>query len=234
MGFRGKNLSLIDPHWDSVVLYMDADGADASTTFTDESNSGHTLTANGNAQVDTAQSKFGGSSLLCDGTGDYVSAPDSNDWDFGANPFTVEAWVRINASTGLTQVIVGQWDNTDANWQLVRPNAGILQFEYDTGSQIFDFESTTSFNTGQWYHCACTRDANKDMRLFLDGNLEITRNVSSNFLTSAEPLRIGAGFTPINGELDGWIDSVRITKGVCRYVENFNPPPRAFPAVGPA
>lgn len=45
------------------------DGADAATTFTDSETTPKTVTANGNAQIDTAQSKFGGASALFDGTG---------------------------------------------------------------------------------------------------------------------------------------------------------------------
>ena len=62
-------------------LLIHADGADGSTSFTDSSASGHTITANGNAQVDTDQKEFGTGSLLCDGTGDYLSIPDHADWD---------------------------------------------------------------------------------------------------------------------------------------------------------
>src|SRR3972149_9214360 len=61
-----------------LLLHMD--GANGSTTFTDEM--GQAVTANGNAQISTAQSKFGGASGLFDGTGDYLSVPASADWDF--------------------------------------------------------------------------------------------------------------------------------------------------------
>ena len=66
----------VDDGYTVALLHMD--GADTSTTFTDES--GKTWTANGNAQIDTAQSVFGGASGLFDGTGDYLSASDHADW----------------------------------------------------------------------------------------------------------------------------------------------------------
>ena len=47
------------------------------------------------AQISTAQSKFGGASLLLDGTGDYLTIADSNDWDFPSD-FTVELWFRTS------------------------------------------------------------------------------------------------------------------------------------------
>ena len=63
-------------------------GADASTTFTDES--GKAWTASGHAQIDTAQSVFGGASGLFDGTDDYIYAADSDDWNLGTLDFTVD------------------------------------------------------------------------------------------------------------------------------------------------
>ena len=42
-----------------------------------------TIIANGNAQVDTAQAKFGTGSFLTDGVGDSLSTPDHADFDFG-------------------------------------------------------------------------------------------------------------------------------------------------------
>src|SRR3990167_5725818 len=75
--------------WDSYTqLLLHCDGVDAATTFTDEI--GKAVTANGNAQIDTAQKKFGTASGLFDGTGDYLSLADSDDWNFGAGDFTID------------------------------------------------------------------------------------------------------------------------------------------------
>src|SRR5690606_25450842 len=66
-----------DPYWASVVLLLHMDGADGSTMFIDSSANGLTVTANGNAQIDTAQSKFGGAAALFDGNGDYLALPST-------------------------------------------------------------------------------------------------------------------------------------------------------------
>ena len=79
-------------------LILHYDGIDGSTTFTD-STTRHTITAYQQAQIDTAQSKFGGASGLFDGTGDYVAATDNlADFNFGTDPFTVDFWVRFNTT----------------------------------------------------------------------------------------------------------------------------------------
>ena len=74
----------VDDAYTKSLLHFD--GTDASTTFTDES--GKTWTAHGNAQIDTAQSVFGGASGYFDGSGDYITTPDRADFDFDGQQFT--------------------------------------------------------------------------------------------------------------------------------------------------
>jgi hypothetical protein len=74
---------LSDKHFASVGLLLGFAGSDGSSTFADEGPTGHTVTANGNAQIDTAQFTFGASSGLFDGNGDFLTAPDHADWDAG-------------------------------------------------------------------------------------------------------------------------------------------------------
>ena len=71
-------------------LLIHADGTNGSTTFTDASLRMNPITANGDAQISTAQSKFGDSSAYFDGTGDYLSVADREDFDFGTSNFTID------------------------------------------------------------------------------------------------------------------------------------------------
>lgn len=80
-------------------LLLHTDGTDGSTTFTDSSLSPKTISVFGNAQVDTAQSKFGGASALFDGTGDYLTG-SSADFAFGTNDFTIDFWMRRGTQAG--------------------------------------------------------------------------------------------------------------------------------------
>ena len=59
-----------DPDFANVSLLLHGDGTNGSTTIVDSSSSSKTVTAVGDAQISTAQSKFGGSSIYFDGTGD--------------------------------------------------------------------------------------------------------------------------------------------------------------------
>ena len=90
----------VDDSYTKALLHMD--GSDGSTTFTDES--GTTWTANGNAQIDTAQSKFGGASGLFDGASDYLQTPYTADHNTGTGDFTIDQWIRFN-SVATTQTL---------------------------------------------------------------------------------------------------------------------------------
>ena len=56
------------------------------------------FTAQGNAQLSTAQAKFGSSSLLLDGTDDYVDT--TTNLDLSSGDFTVDVWIRPDNVTG--------------------------------------------------------------------------------------------------------------------------------------
>ena len=78
-------------------LLLHCDGSDESTTITDSSpTTAHTMTAVGNAKLDTAIKKFGTASLQLDGTGDWVTAPDDADFVLSGGTWTWEGWVYLN------------------------------------------------------------------------------------------------------------------------------------------
>ena len=58
----------------------------------------HAITFAGNAQISTGSFKFGGSSLLLDGTGDYVNIAASSEFAWGTGAFTLEFWVNPDSA----------------------------------------------------------------------------------------------------------------------------------------
>ena len=81
-------------------LLIHSDSTDGNTTFTDSSSTGHTVTANGNVHHETDAQKFGDTAMYFDGTGDYLSIPDSDDWEFGNGDFTVDTWIKTTDTNG--------------------------------------------------------------------------------------------------------------------------------------
>ena len=206
-----------DPYWNQTVLALHFDGTNGSTTFTYVK--WRTVTANGNAQISTAQSKFGGASAYFDGTGDYLSVASSADFGFGTGDFTIECWVN---TAGTSRSV---WDNrttTEAGTGYIAATTGRIGF----WNNVASFEGTSNVANNAWHHLAWCR-ASGTLRLFVDGVAEYTGAMTSD-LGASRPMRTGRDYSN-SGDFNGYIDDLRITKGVARYVENFTPPTAAFP-----
>jgi len=210
----------------NVLLHMN--GALFATQFPDHGIYGLPFTANGNAQVDTAQFKFGGASALFDGTGDYLTTPDNAVLTLSSAPFTIECWFRCNATGGSFAILAGQGDNTGSSagraWMIYRTSANVLSFDVWIGGAQVSTQGRTQFtnliNTG-WHHIACVRSGNT-FRLYIDGLLEASNTVAGAVQDSAAVLGIatagefggGSAFNPL---WTGWIDEFRLSVGVDRY-----------------
>jgi len=152
-----------DIHFQAVKLLLGGEGADTTTVFTDESPVARgNATVGGNAQVDTAQFKFGAASLLLDGTGDYLSFADSADWHLGTVDFTIEFFVRFNSLPATNQVFIGQWGTLagQLSTTFYKSTTGNLEWAVSTtGSNVFvDISATWGPVINTWYHVAIDYD----------------------------------------------------------------------------
>ena len=177
-------------------------------------------------RIDTAESRFGGASALFDDLQTtIISAADSGDWHFGAKEFTAEAWVRF-ASVSSYSAFFAQFDsaNNQISWLLDWTTANELRFLYSPDGTLDNTVRiaaswTPAVNT--WYHVAVDRDSSQNLRIYVDGNVLINTVVSTAFHDSTHMLRLGVWH-------NGWIDEVRITKGVAQYGGSFIPPDEPF------
>lgn len=222
-----------DPHFANVVLLCGFEGANGSTVIVDESAAAHALTALNGAAIDTAQFKFGASSLAELTTSDTVSSPDSADWHLAAgasDEFTIETFVRRN-STGLAHILQ-QWNGTgnQQSFILQFTSSDKLKFFWsDDGIAGHSIEDTVNVvGTGAWHHVAVDRASDATMRLYLDGTMVASSAANTTLFDSNDSLFIGS-FRGTSAYLRGWLDEVRITKGVARYKGNFTVPAAAFP-----
>ena len=215
----GRRQSGGDPFFSSVVLLaLNESGADGGTTFVDQSNSGHTLTANGNFQWDTAQAPTGlTSSGLLDGSGDFLSALDHDDWNLAAGDFAIDVWSRIPAVTANDALVAQNGAAGNRSWDLVwRGGLTRWRFIYSTDGTATvnaDFADTLSNNT--WYHFAIARDG-VNLRAYRDGAQKgSTHNIgTSTLFDSTATLMIGRGIAGSSGEdFTGHLAAARITKG---------------------
>ena len=208
----------VDDNYTVSLLHFN--GADASTTFTDES--GKAWTANGNAQIDTAQSVFGGASGLFDGTGDYITTPDSADFDVAGGNFTVDLWVRFNSLAATATVFSHRTDGNNVH-RLTVSTAGKLQYEvYSAGVAIVSVLGTNGdVTTATWYHIALVRNGTSWV-IYKNGVSAATATDADSVPNYTGTFQIGAenGATTLNG----WMDEFRFSKGIARWTTGFTPP----------
>ena len=224
--------SLGNDGYTKVLLH--GDGTDTSTTITDSNvgGSAHAWTARGNAQIDTADSKFGGASILYDGTGDWVDTPDHADYTLGTSNFTVDLWFNWNGGTGVRGFLAGQGSSggavADGSFIIEHQTTDKIRVGVCESTTLFAVISTTSISTTGWHHVALVRTGNV-LRLFLDGvqeggDVAFTGTVND----STEVLSVGAWGALATITMNGWIDEFRLSVGIARWTENVTPPTSAY------
>ncbi|MEI8142963.1 MAG: LamG domain-containing protein, partial [Chitinophagia bacterium] len=118
----------------------------------------------GDAKISTTQSKFGGGSMAFDGTGDYLTQPSSQNFNFGTGNFTMEGWFYQTGLSSSYPAIVSNplaWGNAGA-WGVLSSHAasGVrkLQFYcYNADQSNPLLLGTTSLSDNTWYYFALTR-----------------------------------------------------------------------------
>jgi hypothetical protein len=182
----------------------------------------------GNAQISTAQSKFGGSSMYFDGTGDYVIARANTALAIGSGDFTVEGWVysAVFPSSGNFQTI---YTNGTTN-----TSAGAFSFGVDSTGKLYVYSNSafrittaTNISLATWAHFAVVRSGTT-VRIYINGTADANTwtSVTNNF--SDGSLVVGVNPNTAAEFFNGYIDDLRVTK-FARYTTNFTAPTAAFP-----
>jgi hypothetical protein len=219
-----------DPYWSNVVLLaIHENGADTSTTFDDQSNSNHTITANGNVQWDTAQAPTGlTSSCLLDGSLDFLSIADHANFALGTSNFTVEGFVRLGATNSVRTLISKRANSSDVAWLWIGLNTGLRWFASSNGTtwNIADNKSIGTAVIDTWHHVALVRDGST-WTPYLDGTAGAgTASSTASLHVDTNSLRLGGDSNAafILGHMAAW----KITIGA-RYTANFTPPTLPYP-----
>jgi hypothetical protein len=234
---RPRNLQQADPYFDSVVLLCPFSGEDGDTTTTDLSNEGHTMTFASNASLDGSIRKFGFTSLLIDDTdGKGVYTPTSAAWANLkiADGFTVEA--HVNYSVTGTNTLCSMWSwtqgSTTRSWGIfLGSDGGVDIWTQNAGSSAtHSFGSATGLlSANTWHHVVFQCQPAGNFEVFVDGTrvVNVTPTISE-LRDPTDDFCVGATDDSVD-ELDGYVENVRITKGVARYTDGFTPPERAYP-----
>lgn len=206
-----------------TVLLMHMDGA----SFSDQA--GKTITNNGSVAISTSNTKFGNSSAQFNGS-NYLSAGSSTDWDL-TGAFTIDTWVK---------------PTVDGYFYLVGTNPSSSQpavskpswyFYLGTASNTVDFGWTNGYSSWPvavsvpatldpniFYHVAITRDSSSDIRVFVNGIQAGSTINNTTSMTNVAALGIGGIMNGSGFYATGYMDEVRISKGIARWTTNFTPP----------
>ena len=165
------------------------------------------------AQLSTAQSKFGVSSLLLDGTNDYVES--TSDVDLSSGDFTIDLWIRPNSVTGYKGIWQSGTSTTEQSYLL-----GSTVYWTVNPSTIIS--SSVTVNANEWTMLSYERQGNTH-RIYKNGTLEDTATTANK--QDSGPFSIGEnGF----GDFNGYIDELRVST-VARYTgSSFTEPTSAF------
>ena len=179
------------------------------------------------AQIDTTVKKYGTGSLEFDGTGDYLVAPHSTDQNIGGGDWTGECWVYVTTKSNSVFFAKGPGSG---NWEyFLGYDGSTLVMLYGMGSYK---ALTDSITLSTWTHVAMVRNGST-LTAYVDGS-SVGSVTYTGTATTNENLGIG-GAIPLVGSgyvMKGYIDDLRITKGVARYTTAFTPPTKAFPNIG--
>jgi hypothetical protein len=193
----------------------------------------------GNAQISTTQSKFGGSSIRFDGTGDWLSGtPVTKDlFAFGTGDFTVEfwAWKSANGAGGYDGVIclTDSRSSGSPSWFVeLSSSRGFLFYVRDGVTNKFcQNNTTTGINDSTWHYWTICRSGST-WYLFKDGTAltKTTDTIGATSIPGGTFLDVGRSID-LGGttEFNGYINDLRVTKGYARYTANFTPPSTALP-----
>lgn len=222
-----------DSDFESVVLLASFDGADQATTYTSEDSYAREATFRGNTQLDTAVKKFGASSFQgFGGINDRLEFPDAPELSLGSEDFTIECWTYFDSIRVTTVFFVSKW-NTNENqseYAVGYDSTGEfrLWISADGSNAITKCQWGNTPNLNQWYHVAATYDGTT-YRLFVDGDLKDS-DVSSTTQFAGTAAVAVCDREDGTLEHDGWVDDLRITKGLARYTESFSPPTSPHPS----
>lgn len=221
-----------DPFWNDVVLLAGFEAA--SLADADESQAPHaTSTVGANMQHFADFARFGtlGLGLLAGDSG--LEWSGSDDWRFGAGAFTIEGWFSWAAGSSAANSIIlrsGEFGGGQLSWRLARIT-GALRLSVSTDGATLTTTASGAWAPveEQWHHIACDFDG-AAYRMYADGSMVGKFTTPLTMFAGTDPLRMGTYYAASPG-FSGFVDEVRITKGIARYASDggFTVPAAAYP-----
>jgi hypothetical protein len=156
-------------------------------------------------------------------TGSLMGSIQNNSLQLQTGDFTIEGWVYTNAA-GVVYGIINKGASTPTGWSLEINTSNQLIW-YSAGTAVKT--STDTIPASTWTYFAISRSGT-NLYMFINGTLQGTAGTDSANYTQTNNMIIGATRALGNG-LNGYLDDLRITKGIARYTASFAAPTTSFP-----
>lgn len=200
-----------------LCLHCDSD-------WTDSSASARVITAAGGAAIDTGTYKFAAGSGVFDGSGDFLTAPNHTDFNFGTGDFTLEAWIRKAAFSGY-EALFARYSNyaTQGVIWMGTNTGGTLEFFAGPNGASIVLASNNTISINTWTHVAVARESGVT-RLFVGGAKQTATHTGSvNITDVGDDFHIASNSDepPAEG-FAGNIDEIRVSNNA-RYTADFVP-----------
>lgn len=208
-------------------------GTQVLTNFADAAIFDNSGTSNletvGNAQIDTSVAKYGPSSMYFDGTGDWLKGSSGQSVPFGTESFTVECWINLSNLSSTKGVMYGIGTNS-LGFRIGQGYLGNVNGLNICRNQVTDLDYCAyTFAVNTWYHIAVVRSGTSIL-FFVNGVQQTTLGSGAGSYSFTAPSGYYVGCNDATTEpFAGYIDDLRITRGVARYVTNFTPPVARMP-----
>lgn len=221
-GVTASGARASDPHWTSVLAMLHLDGVNGSSSIVDSK--GGKWTAAEGAQISTAQYRAGGASLRLPG---YISRTYTDAYNWWQGDITIEMFVRLAAWPSAGNLLGNMDPSSPTNyWSFGVNSDGRPEFYYYTGALNY-VTGATSVPLGAWVHLVMQMTAGL-VSVGHDGVLDGSAPISGSPQSSGAT-RLVCG--RVNGVgADGYVDELRITKGVARYAPSYVVPASPFPS----
>ena len=230
-GITGRSLvDSTDEHWDDVDLLINGSGVTAGSSVTDLSTEGNDFTSvSTNSLSTTGPYQTTQGVLNFNGANYLVETTASGDFKFGTDDFTIEAWLKANATaSGFVPGIIDHDVQNSAGGNVNGVNDYFVVHQLG-GSKTYSFWANT-VSTGNvgllvqatapttgWHHVAITRSGST-VKMFLDGTLKDTStDLVANMTSGRSNPKLFLGFQNVgNRYWNGQMADLRITRGVAR------------------
>lgn len=205
-----------DPYFSSVSLLLHGNN------FLDSSPIPKNVVLNGSPSI-RPNGVFGGGALYFASGSDWLSIPSLP--LLGNAAFTIEMFVYLVAFNG-PYTENAQISGTTTGNTIMMVHNGYGRVDLGVESTSWNVKSnTTAAQLGVWKHIAVVRNAGGATTIYSDGVNVGSGAWNPNF--SGSGLKVNRRNSATGGTC--YINELRITNGVSRYIDNFKPPTEPFP-----